>query len=90
MCLAVPMQVEKITDDGMAHCFVGKGQTELVASIALLDEEVKPGDYIIVHAGFAIKRMEPKDAEETLGLFHEMIEAIDLDNKKRSEEKDRA
>ena len=75
MCLAIPMQIEHITDDGMAHCYVGQGSTEVVASTALLAEEVQPGDYIIVHAGFALRKMEPQDAEETLRLLRELAEA---------------
>ena len=74
MCLAIPMQVEHVTEDGMAHCFVGKSTTEVVASTALLEEEVKPGDYIIVHAGFALRIMDPKDAEDTLSLLRELAE----------------
>lgn len=74
MCLAIPMQVERVTEDGMAHCFVGQSTTEVVASTALLEEEVQPGDYIIVHAGFALRKMEPSDAEETLRLLRELAE----------------
>ena len=77
MCLAIPMQIEEITTDGMAHCRVGEGSTRILASTALLSEEVVAGDYIIVHAGFALRRMETKDAEETLKLLREIAEIAD-------------
>ena len=77
MCLAIPMQIEEITPDGLAHCKVGQGSTRITASTALLSEEVVPGDYIIVHAGFALRRMEPKDAEDTLKLLREIAEIAD-------------
>lgn len=39
----------------------------------LLDEEVRPGDYLLVHTGFAIRRLDQKDALETLKIFEEML-----------------
>ncbi len=43
----------------------------------LLSEEVRPGDYVLVHTGFAIRRLDPADAEETLRLFDELFSYID-------------
>ncbi len=43
------------------------------ARLDLLEEEVKPGDYVLVHTGFAIRRLDPKDAQETLKLFDELF-----------------
>ena len=74
MCLAIPMQIEEVTPNGMAHCRVGEGSTRITASTALLSEDVVAGDYIIVHAGFALRKMETKDAEETLRLLREIAE----------------
>jgi len=47
------------------------------ARLDLLGEEVKPGDYVLVHTGFAIRRLDPADAEETLKLFDELLSASD-------------
>lgn len=41
------------------------------ASLMLLDAEVAVGDYVIVHAGFAIARLDPEEARETLALMRE-------------------
>lgn len=74
MCIAVPMKVTEIDDQKMARCRVGDSDTFVVASLALLSEEVEPGDYVMVHAGFAIEKTDPASAEETLELMREMIE----------------
>ena len=73
MCLAVPMQVAEIDENKMARCRVGETETFVTASLALLADEVKPGDYVMVHAGFAIEKTDPRQAEETLELMREMI-----------------
>lgn len=73
MCLAVPMKVSEISPDGMARCQVGEGQTYVTASVALLPEPPEPGDYVIVHAGFALRKLEPADAEETIRLLREVL-----------------
>lgn len=73
MCLAVPMQVVEASEDGIIRCRVGEGETFVTASAALLPEPPKPGEYVIVHAGFALRTLEPADAEETLRLLREMV-----------------
>ncbi len=72
MCLAVPLKVEKIEGE-MAYCRVG--ESLIKASLLLMDEEVREGDYILIHAGFALRRLEEKDALETLGLLKEALGA---------------
>ena len=74
MCLAVPMKVSEVSVDGMARCQVGEGETYVTASVALLPEPPEPGEYIIVHAGFALRKLDPADAEETLKLLREILE----------------
>jgi hydrogenase expression/formation protein HypC len=73
VCLAVPMKITEITPDDMARCRVGDSDTFVSASVALLPERPNLGDYIIVHAGFALRTIEPADAEETLKLMREML-----------------
>jgi hydrogenase expression/formation protein HypC len=68
MCLAVPMKLVKIEGEkGLVE--VGNVQREV--GLELL-EDVKAGDYVIVHAGFAIQKLNEKDALETLAMFREM------------------
>jgi hydrogenase expression/formation protein HypC len=68
MCLAVPMKVVEI-EGPVAQ--VEEGGVRRSARVDLVDAKV--GDYVIVHAGIAIERLEPEEAEETLRLFAEMF-----------------
>lgn len=67
MCLAIPSKIIRI-DQEMAVIDVDGIQRE--ASLLLL-EDAKVGDYVIVHAGFAIHRIDEADAHETLELLRQ-------------------
>jgi hydrogenase expression/formation protein HypC len=69
MCLAVPMKVVEI-EGPVAQ--VEEGGVRRAARVDLIDG-VKVGDYVIVHAGIAIERLEPEEARETLRLFEEVF-----------------
>ncbi len=75
MCLAIPAEILEISD-GVATCKVGEGETTVQASIMLLDEEVTLGDYIIIHAGFALRKLDHKEAQETLKILRDMVELL--------------
>lgn len=75
MCLAIPAEILEI-NDGVATCKVGEGNTTVQASIMLLDEEVTLGDYIIIHAGFALRKLDHKEAQETLKILRDMVELM--------------
>lgn len=79
MCLAVPMKVTEISQDGIARCRIGESETYVNASVALLEEEPRLGDYVIVHAGFALRTLAPEDAEETLKLLREMVACVEAE-----------
>jgi hydrogenase expression/formation protein HypC len=69
MCLAVPVRVAALLGDQWVEIEVGGIHSRI--SIALIDE-VAVGDYVIVHAGFAITRLDVEEAEKTLALFEEI------------------
>jgi hydrogenase expression/formation protein HypC len=48
------------------------------ASLMILDDEVKLGDFVIVHAGFAISRLDEDEARETLEMMREALLAVDM------------
>jgi len=73
MCLAVPAEIVSM-ENGMATCRVGGGETTVQASLLLLDEEAAIGDYLLIHAGFALRRLDPEEAEETLELMRQMAD----------------
>lgn len=67
MCIAVPMNVTEINGDmGVVEYSGVKRNVGL-----MLLEDVKIGDWVLIHAGFAISRLNPEDAEETLALLKE-------------------
>jgi len=70
MCVGVPSKIVKI-EDSMAIIEVLGAQREV--SLLLLDEDVQVGDYVIVHAGFAIKKIQEEDAHENLELMKRMF-----------------
>jgi hydrogenase expression/formation protein HypC len=70
MCVGVPSKIVKI-NDSMALIDVEGAQRDV--SLLLLDEEVQVGDYVIVHAGFAIRKIQEEDAHENLRLMKQMF-----------------
>jgi hydrogenase expression/formation protein HypC len=66
MCLALPARVVALNPDGTAT--VTLGGVKKAISVELLDR-VAEGDYVVVHTGFAISRLDPVDAENTLAIW---------------------
>lgn len=76
MCLAVPAEIISIAND-VATCRVGEGDTTINASLMVLDEAVAVGDFLIIHAGFAIRKLDPQEARETLKILRDVIQAAE-------------
>lgn len=70
MCVGVPMQVISIEGD-LAMTEVDGVKRE--ANLMLLDQEVTVGDFVIIHAGFAISKLDQEDARETLAMMREVF-----------------
>ena len=69
MCLAIPAKVTRVEKSGVGTVdYIG---SEVRTNFALLPG-VKPGDWVIIHAGFAISKLSRKEARETLKLFKEL------------------
>lgn len=69
MCLALPVKVVEVGADETAIVDLGGVKKEI--SLVLLDD-VKVGDYVILHVGYALSKLDPEEAEKTLALFAEM------------------
>lgn len=69
MCLAIPVKVIAVHDGASATVDIGGVQKDI--STALLDG-LSVGDYVILHAGFALSRLYPDEAERTLALLEEL------------------
>ncbi len=70
MCLAVPMQVKTIENE-MAVCEIDGVQRE--ASLMMIDD-VQVGDYVLIHAGFAIEKINDDEAQLTLKALREALD----------------
>ena len=70
MCLAIPAKVLQIDSD-KAKVDFGSGVSREV-NMMLVDAKI--GDYVLVHAGYAIQVMDEKEAQETLALWKEILE----------------
>ncbi|UBM61150.1 HypC/HybG/HupF family hydrogenase formation chaperone [Candidatus Sulfidibacterium hydrothermale] len=79
MCLSIPAKIEKIEGE-TAVCSVG-GSTYQASLMMLQTEELAPGDYVLIHTGFAIQKLDKEEAEASLKAFDEF--------KKLNEEMDR-
>ena len=69
MCLAIPAKVISVNG---ASALVTIEDVEYTASLLLLDD-VKPGDYIMLHAGFAIQKVDAEEAAGTLQLLQDEV-----------------
>lgn len=74
MCLAIPCQVVELRDADQAVIEVA-GVRKLI-SLALV-EDIAIGDYVIVHVGYALTRLDPEEAQRTLEAFAELGELQD-------------
>ncbi|HXX58868.1 MAG TPA: HypC/HybG/HupF family hydrogenase formation chaperone [Thermodesulfovibrionales bacterium] len=72
MCLAVPSEIISL-NDSIATISIGGAQREV--SLLLLPEEVRVGDFVLIHAGFAIQKMDREAGLEAHRILHELKES---------------
>ena len=75
MCLAIPMQIVEI-DGYNARC-EAKGVERVVSLFMMQDEDVQPGDFVMVHVGYAIQRVSEQDAQSAWELFDQVLAYTD-------------
>ncbi len=69
MCLAMPARVVELCDGDLAVVDLDGVRKEI--SLALV-EDIAVGDYVILHAGYALQKLDTEEAEKTLELFREL------------------
>lgn len=72
MCLAVPAEILSVSPNG-SDAMASIGGIEKPVDVSLIDHPV-PGDWVIVHVGFALNRIDAKEAEETLRILESASE----------------
>jgi len=75
MCVGVPMQVVSIDGDAIVAEVDGVRRS---ASLMMLADEVAVGDFLIIHAGFAISKLDEDEARETLQMMREVFSEEDM------------
>ena len=80
MCLGIPGQIIEIHDDhGVAMGTVDFGGVRRSVCLAYVAHDIAPGDYAIVHVGFAISKVSEEDARRTYALLEEMSQLDELE-----------
>jgi len=74
MCLAIPMQIVEV--DGFNARCEAKGVERQVSLFMMQDEKVEPGDYVMVHVGYAIQKVSPQEAQSAWELFDQVLDAM--------------
>lgn len=74
MCLSIPARVLAIEEEEMARVSVRGVETSI--SLQLVDD-VKPGDFVLVHTGFALQKLSQEEAEESLRILAELDAIMD-------------
>jgi len=83
MCLGIPAKVVKIEESNFGKVdYLG---TKVKTNLSLI-EDVKIGDWVIVHAGFAISKLNKEEAKETLFMLRELASQQATENKKNNVE----
>lgn len=72
MCIAIPLEIQEVNGN-RAKARVGTTVREVYLDLI---EEVSVGDFVLVHAGFAIEKLDKEEAEKTLSLFREVADEI--------------
>lgn len=74
MCLAIPMQITALGEGGMARVSAMGAERDVALD---LTPQATVGDYVLVHAGFAIEVVDEQYAAETLDLIKDMADMVD-------------
>lgn len=78
MCLAVPVRILSVSDDGNTARGESLGVTREI-SLEMLDEDAAVGDYVLLHVGFAIRKVDVEIAKQTLADHLEMARRMNHD-----------
>ena len=86
MCLSIPSKIVEIDEDNMAT--VDTMGIKRQVSLDLMLDEVGIGDYILIHVGFAMNKIDEAEALQSLELYQEMLEAMEEEERRQVIEDD--
>lgn len=80
MCLSIPSKIKKIDKENNL-CVVDTMGVQRTASLDLIDQDVVIGDYVLIHIGFAMNKIDEKEALESLEVYKEIIAKIEEEDR---------
>ena len=84
MCLSIPSKVVKINED-KTMCTVDTMGVQRDANLMMMaDDEVKVGDYVLLHIGFVMNKIDEEEALASIATYKEILELMDEEERKRA------
>lgn len=84
MCLSIPSKVVKISDD-KTMCTVDTMGVQRDANLMMMgDDEIQVGDYVLLHIGFVMNKIDEKEAMASLDTYKEILEIMDDDDRRKA------
>ena len=84
MCLSIPSKVVKVSDDKLM-CTVDTMGVKRDANLLMMQEgDVNVGDYVLLHIGFVMNKIDEKEALASIDTYKEILELMDEEERKRA------
>jgi len=84
MCLSIPSKVVKISED-QTMCTVDTMGVQRDANLMMMgDDDVKVGDYVLLHIGFVMNKIDDEEALASIDTYKEILELMDEEDRKRA------
>ena len=81
MCLSIPSKVVKISEDNIATTDTMGIQREV--SLDLMADEIEVGDYILIHVGFAMNKIDKEEALASLEIYQEIVNKMEEEDRRQ-------
>ncbi len=78
MCLSIPSKVISIDENNMATVEAMGVRRDV--TLDLIDEKVEVGEYVLIHVGFAMSKIDKESAEDSIKAYEELLEAMDKED----------
>ncbi len=83
MCLSIPSKITHIDEENNVATVDTMG-VERKANLDLIDQPVVVGDYVLIHIGFAMNKIDEEDALESLKIYAEIIEKMEEEDRRQA------
>ncbi len=83
MCLSIPSKVVEISED-KTTCVVDTMGVKREANLMMMDDSVNVGDYVLLHIGFVMNKIDEKEAIASIETYKEILEKMDEEEKQKA------